>query len=181
MRRLAKPVKGHKSMDDYRGPMVFGGGIPERRGRKVRGPGDKRTDRSAKRGERDEARKVIGRSNPRAPRHIIPPIVEWNTYAGGTSAAPGRRAYDFYPTEGKTASFSIQPVSYHRDANQHMGYKLTAFGIPPHSGHVAIAPDGFGDHNPTANLHRSPLMAVYAARKFYDRVTVGGKVWYGEE
>lgn len=117
------------------------------------------------------------RSNPRAAKHFIPSITGWHTTAGGIGAAPGKHGYTLYPFRDGHATFHISPVSSKRNVNHHLGYVLTAFGIPRQSSWVWIGPDSVGDHGAAADLHRSPQAAASAARKYYDRVMSGGSIY----
>lgn len=50
----------------------------------------------------------------------FPALKDWNTYAGGTSAAPGKHAYDLYV--GKGLQFHISPFTTRW--GRHAGYLL---------------------------------------------------------
>lgn len=54
------------------------------------------------------------------PRKLTHPDA-WNTYAGGTFAAPDRHAYDSKTTIG---TYSIQPIGHRHNSNRHMGYRV---------------------------------------------------------
>ena len=56
--------------------------------------------------------KTARQLNREIARILVPGIGKWNTYAGGTSAAEGKRSYDFYVPEGQ---YRIDPMSSHAD------------------------------------------------------------------
>lgn len=97
--------------------------------------------------------------------------------AGGTFAAPGKHGYSIYPFRDGLAQFDISPVSAGHNSSHHLGYRLTAFGIPRNSSWVWIGPDAVGDHGGAADLHRSPQAAASVARRYYDRVMSGGSIY----
>lgn len=89
----------------------------------------------------------------------IPGLSKWNMYAGGTSAAPGKHSYDYRSGDVK---FSISPIS--SQFGKHLGYSLTAWGLPGEIGHRWISPDGKLTGFPAA-LFRSPHNAAKIANQ----------------
>lgn len=100
--------------------------------------------------------------------HAVPALAGWNTYAGGTFAAPGKHSYDFYtgPIREGGRQYSISP--YTTDHGHHAGYRLFVFpgGSDSLRGHTGIARDGgeVSTHSIECR-HRSPQAAASAARK----------------
>lgn len=84
----------------------------------------------------------------RNPGTRIPGIAGWSTMAGGSSAAPGKRAYDFRTAK---QTYTINPIS--SQYGRHQGYRLTVYPGNPAHGHQQIG-----------GLHRSPAAAAKAAR-----------------
>jgi hypothetical protein len=83
----------------------------------------------------------------------IPGLDKWSRFAGGTAAAPGKHGYDLR-AGGQT--YTIQPIS--SQYGRHLGYRLTAYpGVPAHG------------HQQIGGLHRSPQLAVKAAREWAAR------------
>lgn len=111
------------------------------------------------------------RKNPSGKRlSTIPPLSEWNTYAGGISSARGQHSYDFYPTSGRNTKYQIDPMSYVSNGRRYPdGYVLASFGFPPHyawnhhgkNGEVI----GMSDYR-----FRTPQSAAVAARKHWARI-----------
>jgi hypothetical protein len=96
------------------------------------------------------------------PKRQIPGIAAWNTFAGGTAAAPGKHSYSLNVPEGE---YHVDPISSHRsaataDRGRHQGYKLQfAARQQPRGGHSGLWHD--------LGMHRSPARAAVAARKHY--------------
>lgn len=88
----------------------------------------------------------------------MPAISQWNTYAGGTGAAPGKNGYDFR-IDGR--QYMISPFSNTR--GRHMGYVLRVFPNENHGGYAGITATGeeVGIH--AERTFRSPQAAATAA------------------
>lgn len=84
-------------------------------------------------------------------------LSQWNTFAGGTSAAAGKHGYDARVTDSSHRigyqTFTIQPIS--SDRGRHLGYRLTVYPGTI-NGHETVG--GY------TKLYRSPQQAVSAAR-----------------
>lgn len=62
------------------------------------------------------------------PTHTLPKVADWQTYGGGTSAAPGRYSYHAPISGGKLSAhgspgtYMIDPIS--SDRGKHLGYRV---------------------------------------------------------
>ena len=94
---------------------------------------------------------------------IVPSLSDWDMYAGGTGAVPGKRSYGL--TLPGIGSLSIDPISSERGV--HLGYSLHGTYLLPGGLHQTIHKDGYigpfiGVYR--ADLFRTPSSAVVAAR-----------------
>lgn len=94
----------------------------------------------------------------------IPGISKWNTYAGGTSAAPEKHGY--YDIRGPFGLFTIDPIS--TQYGRHRGYKLS---FANEKGLILEGIHGGLWHD--LGMYRSPQLAATAARKFYETYLSG--------
>jgi hypothetical protein len=100
---------------------------------------------------------------PTKKKSVVPPLSDWNMFAGGLSAAPGKRSYELVLPG--TGTLSIDPISSERGA--HLGYSLRGTYLLPGSLHQTIHKNGhIGPFNGVyrADLFRTPSSAVVAAR-----------------
>ncbi len=95
-------------------------------------------------------RPLLGQPVP-PPSEVVPGLVKWNMYAGGTGAAEGKHAYDFYLPNG--GQYSIQPIS--GTYGRHRGYHLDFADVASRTGTAGLHKD--------LGMFRSPQEAASAA------------------
>ena len=94
---------------------------------------------------------------------VLPPLKEWHTFAGGTSAEEGKYGHGI---TRNGVQWDIQPVS--TKFGRHVGYQLWAFGLPGTRGYAWF--NAKGEMNFIGGgLHNSPATASKIAREVHEK------------